>query len=169
MHNLECQKHLKDFLPLTNKISELENQRRAVVSATVEDFIAVKAHIFRPLTKAHFKEHYYRECLVKSRRLPSSDISGKIMSLADFDVAKHPSEFLPVKYLPYELLKMERVPSTSLVLNSELEGFEKVEAEEINEEQRILVARVVDELTSVRSREVRWQVLGTEEALLEVG
>lgn len=173
MHNLECQKHLKDFLPLTNKISELENQRRAIISSTIEDFIAVKSHIFRPLQKAHFREHFYRECLIKSQRLPSSDISRKIMSLADFNAPKHPSEFQPIKYLPYEILKVQRQGSdTSIVFDrvydSVLEGFEKIETEEISEEQRILVSQVVDEITSVRSREVRAQVIGDERSLLEV-
>ena len=158
---------------MTNKISTLENQRRSILSATIEDFISVKSHIFRPLQKSHFKEHFYRECLIKNRRLPSSDISKKIMSLSDFDVPKHPSEFQPVKYHPYEILKVQRRDSLSSIImdksyDNVLEGFEKVEAEEIDEEQRILVARVVDEITTVRSREVRWNVLGEESQLLEV-
>jgi hypothetical protein len=174
VYNIECQKHLKDFLPLTNKISELENQRRNIISSTVEDFINVKSHIFRPMLKTHFKEHFYRECLIKSQRLASSDISRKVMSLSDFDVPKHPSEFEPVKYHPYEILKVQRQNVTDSMVfgkqyDSVLSGFEAVDSEEINENERVLVSRVVDELTSVRTREVRMDLFGKEEKLLEVG
>jgi hypothetical protein len=172
VHNIECQKHLKDFLPLTNKISELENQRRSILSATIEDFINIKSHIFRPLQKAHFKEHFYRECLIKSKRLQSSDISKKIMSLSDFDAPKHPSEFIPVRYLPYEILKIERKNLSSSKLfdkyDSVLSGFDAVESEEIDSKQRMLVSKVVDEITSVRSREVRKQIFNDEKELIQV-
>lgn len=95
------------------------------------------------------------------------------MSLSHFNAPKHPSEFQPIKYLPYEILKIQRQNSENSqvfekVYDSVLEGFEKVETEEISEEQRILVSHVVDEITSVRSREVRKQVIGEERELLEV-
>lgn len=163
---------MKDFLPLTNKISDLENQRRSILSATIEDFIHIKSHIFRPLQKSHFKEHYYRECLIKSKRLQSSDISKKIMSLSDFDAPKHPSEFVPVRYLPYEILKIEQKNMSNSRLfdkyDSVLSGFDAVESEEIDSNQRMLISKVVDEITSVRIREVRKQVITDEKGLLEV-
>ena len=96
------------------------------------------------------------------------------MSLSDFNVAKHPSEFDPIKYLPYEILKIERKTATDSQVfgrqfDSVLSGFEEVEAEEINEDEKILVSRIVDELTSVRSREVRPQIIGNEAQILKVG
>lgn len=95
------------------------------------------------------------------------------MSLSDFDVPKHPSEFEPVKYHPYEILKIQRSgASDSIVFGKEydsvLSGFEAVESEEIDEGQRARVSRVVDEITSVRSREIRTNVVGDEKSLLEV-
>jgi hypothetical protein len=94
------------------------------------------------------------------------------MSLSDFDSPKHPSEFEPVRYLPYEILKIERKNLTSSKLfdryDSVLSGFDAVESEEIDEKEKNLVTCVVDEITSVRSREIRKEVINDEKDLLMV-
>ena len=95
------------------------------------------------------------------------------MSLSDFDVPRHPSEFEKIKYLPYEILKIQKKgPRNSQIFDkeydSELAGFETVESEEISEDQQIQVTRIVDEITSVRSREIRPGVIENEEKFLEV-
>ena len=52
--------------------------------------------------------------------------------------------------------------------DSVLSGFDAVESEEIDSNQRMLISKVVDEITSVRIREVRKQVITDEKGLLEV-
>ena len=124
------------------------------------------------MQKTHFKEHFYRGYVVKFQREHQSDISRKIMSLTHFDVPKHPSQFEPLKYHPYEILKMKNNPKNSEKMergfDSVLGGFEAVDSEEITESQQGEIIKIVDEITSVRGREVRSGMVPNEEKFLEV-
>lgn len=151
----------------------MENQRRSIISGTIEDFIELKSHVFRPMQKSHFKEHFYRGYVVKFQREQQSDISRKIMSLTDFNVPKHPSQFVPIKYHPYEILKIQKIPKLSDNFekggfDSVLGGFEAVDSEEITGDQQIYITKIVDEITSVRGRELRPGMVPNEAEFLEV-
>ena len=168
MHNIENQKHLKDFLPLTNKISELENHRRIKISVVIDDFIQLKSRVFNPLKKAHFGMHFARESEIKYKRQAITPISRKIMSLVDYNVAKHPNEFVEKKYVTYELLKLNRI-NIGLHDGRHSSDFFEVVNEEINEEEKRIVTKLVAEITGLRKRDLSKEVTKNLLEYLKVG
>ena len=81
MYNIEVQKQLKDFLPMSNKISELENERRIQILSVIDDFTHLKDSLFHPIRKSLLKPTHRRECEIKYRRQATNPVSRKIMNL----------------------------------------------------------------------------------------
>lgn len=76
------------------------------------------------------------------------------MVLVDFDVVKHPNEFKPLKFLPFELLKLESTKKR-ISVEEGMDDFEQIDREEINEAEKRIVTKVVNEITSIRLRELQ--------------
>lgn len=166
--NIENQKHLKDFIPLTNKISELENERRIKINCIVDDFIFLKSQIFNPLTKSHYKLTYRRECEIKYKKQPLNPIARKIMTLVDFDQPLHPNDFVEEKFKPYEILKVEYTNQNLKRKESNFDDFEEIDREDIDEKEKKIITKIVNEISSLKIKHLNKNVVPSNEYIEEV-
>lgn len=166
--NIETQKHLKDFIPLTNKISELENERRIKINCVIDDFIYLKSHIFNPLSKSHYRHNFRRECEIKYRKQSLNPVSRKIMTLVDFNQPLHPNDFIEEKFLPYEILKVEYQKEKQRKGSNIIDEFEEVEREDIDENEKKIITKIVSEINTLKTQKINSEHIPNIETLNEV-
>jgi hypothetical protein len=166
--NIETQKHLKDFIPLTNKISELENERRIKINCVIDDFIYLKSHIFNPLSKSHYRHNYRRECEIKYKKQPLNPVSRKVMALVDFDQPLHPNDYIEEKFSPYEILKVEFQKQKQRKGSNNIDEFEEVEREDIDENEKKTITKIVSEINSLKTQRLNPEHIPQSDVLNEV-
>lgn len=81
-------------------------------------------------------------------------------------MASHPSEYKPEKYIPFELLKIQKHKLKMGI--DELDEFESVIEEEIDEKEKKKINQIVSELTQMRTKELPQNLAKEQDQILRV-